>query len=36
VRRAALKLLDHRPVNVTTADLIGPPMPVYLAGARLL
>jgi diacylglycerol O-acyltransferase / wax synthase len=35
-RRVLLKLLDRRPVNVTSADLPGPPRPVYLAGARLL
>ena len=35
-RRALLKLLDRNPVNVTSADLVGPPEPVYLAGARLL
>jgi hypothetical protein len=31
-----LKILNRRPVNVTTADLPGPQQPVYLAGARLL
>ena len=35
-RRALLKVLDRRPVSVTTADVPGPPLPVYLAGARLL
>ena len=35
-RRAMLKVLDRNPVNVTSADLVGPPQPVYLAGARLL
>jgi hypothetical protein len=35
-RRALLKLLDRNPVNVTSADLIGPPEPVYFAGARVL
>jgi WS/DGAT/MGAT family acyltransferase len=35
-RWALLKLLDRQPVNVTTADLPGPPSPMYLAGARLL
>jgi diacylglycerol O-acyltransferase / wax synthase len=36
VRKAVLKLLNRQPVNVTSADLIGPPVPVYLAGARIL
>jgi diacylglycerol O-acyltransferase / wax synthase len=31
-----LKLVNRQHVNVTTADLPGPPMPLYLAGARLL
>ena len=35
-RRAMLKVLDRNPVNVTSADLVGPPEPVYFAGARLL
>jgi hypothetical protein len=35
-RRILLRLLNRRPVNVTSADLPGPPRPVYLAGARLL
>ncbi|HET9140760.1 wax ester/triacylglycerol synthase domain-containing protein [Actinophytocola sp.] len=35
-RRALLSVLDRYPVNVTTADLTGPPRPVSLAGARLL
>ena len=35
-RRALLKYLDRHPVSVTTADVPGPPLPVYLAGARLL
>ncbi len=34
-RRILLKLLDRRPVNVTSADLPGPAQPGYLAGARL-
>jgi WS/DGAT/MGAT family acyltransferase len=36
VRRAVLKLLRRRPVNVTTADLPGPAQPLYLAGAPVL
>jgi diacylglycerol O-acyltransferase len=36
VRRVLLKLLDRQPVNVTSADLPGPPRPVYLAKARVL
>jgi hypothetical protein len=35
-RRALLKLLDRNPVNVTSADLVGPREPVYFAGARVL
>jgi len=35
-RRTALWLLDRRPVNATSADLIGPAGPVYLAGAEVL
>jgi diacylglycerol O-acyltransferase len=35
-RWALLKLLDRNPVNVTSADLVGPPEPVYFAGARVL
>ena len=35
-RRMLLRLLDRQPVNVTTADLPGPPEPVFLAGARVL
>jgi diacylglycerol O-acyltransferase len=35
-RWALLKILDRQPVNVTTADLIGPQVPLYLGGARLL
>jgi diacylglycerol O-acyltransferase / wax synthase len=35
-RWALLKLLDRQPVNVTTADIPGPPAPMYLAGAQLL
>jgi diacylglycerol O-acyltransferase len=34
--RAFRKLIDRQRVNVTTADLPGPPMPLYLRGARLL
>jgi WS/DGAT/MGAT family acyltransferase len=35
-RRVLLKVLDRQPVNITTADIPGPPRPRYLAGARLL
>lgn len=31
-----LKLIDRQRVNVTTGDLPGPEMPLYLAGARLI
>ncbi len=34
--RAMLRLIDRQRVNVTTADLPGPEIPLYLAGARLL
>lgn len=34
--RAALRLIDRQRVNVTTADLPGPEVPLYLAGARVL
>ena len=33
---ALLKVVNRHPVNVTTADVPGPPQPVHLAGARLL
>jgi WS/DGAT/MGAT family acyltransferase len=36
VRRALVRTLDRHPVSVTTADLPGPPEPLYLAGARIL
>jgi diacylglycerol O-acyltransferase / wax synthase len=35
-RWALLKVLDRQPVNVISADLAGPQVPLYLAGARLL
>jgi diacylglycerol O-acyltransferase len=35
-RWALLKVLERQPVNVSTADLAGPQVPLYLAGARLL
>ena len=35
-RRALLAFLDRHPVSVTTADVPGPPHPVYFAGARVL
>jgi hypothetical protein len=31
--RVALRLIDRQHVNVTTADLPGPALPLYLAGA---
>jgi diacylglycerol O-acyltransferase / wax synthase len=34
--RVVLKLMDRQRVNVESADLPGPPIPLYLAGARLL
>jgi diacylglycerol O-acyltransferase / wax synthase len=34
--RAMLKLIDRQRVNVTTADLPGPEVPLYLAGVRVL
>ena len=33
---AVLKLMERQRVNVESADLPGPPIPLYLAGARLL
>jgi diacylglycerol O-acyltransferase / wax synthase len=36
VGRMFLKLIDRQRVNVTTADLPGPQLPLYFAGARLL
>jgi WS/DGAT/MGAT family acyltransferase len=36
VRRLILKLLQRRPVNVTSANVPGPAQPSYLAGARML
>ncbi len=35
-RRALLKVIDRQHVNVTTTDVPGPPLPLYLAGARVL
>jgi len=34
--RAFLKLVDRQRVNVTSADIPGPDVPLYFAGARLL
>jgi diacylglycerol O-acyltransferase / wax synthase len=34
--RAFLKLVDRQRVNVTSADIPGPEVPLYFAGARLL
>lgn len=34
--RAFLRLVGRQRVNVTTADIPGPPMPLYFAGAKLL
>ncbi len=36
IGRAFLKLVDRQRVNVTTADLRGPPIPLYFAGAPVL
>ena len=33
---ALRELLDRHPVNVETADVPGPPLPLFLAGARVL
>lgn len=35
-RRALLKILDRQPMSLTTADLAGPQVPLYFAGARML
>jgi diacylglycerol O-acyltransferase / wax synthase len=35
-RWGLLQVLDRQPVNVAIADLSGPQLPLYLAGARLL
>ena len=34
--RVFLKLIDRQGVNVSSADIPGPPVPLYFAGARLL
>jgi WS/DGAT/MGAT family acyltransferase len=34
--RFVLRKIREQRVNVTTADLLGPPLPLYLAGARVL
>jgi WS/DGAT/MGAT family acyltransferase len=34
--RFVLRRIREQRVNLTTADLIGPPLPLYLAGARVL
>lgn len=36
VRRAAEKAIEHQRVNVATADVPGPSLPLYLAGAPVL
>lgn len=36
VARALLKLVARQRVNVCSADIMGPPLPVHFAGARLL
>ena len=36
IGRTLLKLINRQRVNVTSADLPGPAIPLYLAGARLL
>jgi len=35
-RRALRKIVERHPVSVTTADVPGPPLPIFLAGARVL
>ena len=35
-RLALLALLERAPVSVATADVPGPPQPVYFAGTRVL
>ena len=36
VRRLMLKAVMRQRVNLTSASIPGPPMPLYLAGARIL
>jgi hypothetical protein len=34
--RVMIGLIDRQHVNVETADLLGPPVPLYLAGAKII
>ena len=34
--RAFLKLITRQRINVSSTDLVGPPVPLYIAGARLV